>query len=776
MQCPTKEEFADCLLGKVATARASVLLDHAEVCDACGRVVEDLDQATDEFVEVLGQGDSSPVSDSCERMIDRAEIYGGPETFPQEAGSQTTKQHLLQGTKVRDYEIVHPIGEGGMGAVFLARHSRLNRDVALKVLSLRRSGDREAQRRFEQEMAIVGKLQHPGIVRALDAGEHEGVQYLVMELINGADLRQIVDVLGPVPLSDACEIARLAATALHYAHEQNLIHRDVKPSNLMLHQNGAVKVMDLGLARFTDQHRSLTSTQQAMGSLDFMAPEQLRAAEVDRRADIYGLGCTLHFLLMGEPPEKRRTASLMVARTPKLEALKSLLPPPLTKLMQQMLAADPAKRVGSLAEVADQLAPFCNRSDLEQLSKKATKLVRDAGGDSGDSITSDVNRRDENSKRLNWPKWAGIIAASVATIALAAWLTSSNGPFGSRAKKRQGQPVELSKIKYDSSNIDETDEIPLFQIHDQAITQISYNESTSQLICGSEDTSISVRDLPNQKRITRAMLFDSPVRKIRVVPNRNLCVCLDDAGNVACLQLPSASTKWMRTWNATNQNQLQLDPTRPTELRVGEYLELRNDDGLIELVSFEDGTTVPVEAADHEAEDFVEFPLLGPLRTETTDELRLYGKPVGSGLYMRARQVCLVKDRRVLFVDQTKLQNQDDYEYFMYAEHEAPITSMLGFPEESMVATGDASGVVRLWHVPEHRPSYMLLSCVAKLKSIGVTVLLNQGHWSQASFPSSPDEVKRPNLLGEMRLETEIERNGMRHVLEYRITPKPAAK
>ena len=125
-------------------------------------------------------------------------------------------------------------------------------------------------------MAIVGKLQHPGIVRALDAGEHEGVQYLVMELINGADLRQIVDVLGPIPLSDACEITRLAATALHYAHEQNLIHRDVKPSNIMLQQNGEVKVMDLGLARFTDQHRSLTSTQQAMGSLDFMAPEQLR--------------------------------------------------------------------------------------------------------------------------------------------------------------------------------------------------------------------------------------------------------------------------------------------------------------------------------------------------------------------------------------------------------------------------------------------------------------------------------------------------------------------
>lgn len=747
MPCPSRDELSACLLGKIPDVRAAALLDHAESCPLCSALVASLDQNTDLITDTLRRrnqlGDVVP---ECERMMDRAEGYVQADYVDNQT---ETRQHLLQGTRVRDYELIRPIGEGGMGAVFLARHNRLKRDVALKVLSLRRAGDKEAQQRFEQEMTIVGKLQHPGIVRALDAGEHEGVQYLVMELVNGADLRQVVNTLGSVPVSDVCEIGRRVAIALGYAHDQQLIHRDVKPSNIMLSEDGAIKVMDLGLARFTDQHLSITSTKQAMGSLDFMAPEQLRAEDVDHRADIYGLACTLHFLLTGEPPEKRRTASLMVARTPKLESVRNLLPPPLSKLLQQMLAHDPAKRCSSFSHIADQLAPFCSQADLRQLAVKATSVGIAELAAAPEEITSTM---DENGSAgpLSRRLWivAALLVGLVAGLPLG-WLLF-------RPRRGDVAPMrELTSLPCVSSSIDPTREIPLFQIHDAAVRSAAYCEATGQLICGSDDASVSIRDLPNQRRITRICKFDSPVRKIKLGLDVPSVVCLDDLGTLMLIRLPDGETLW-HVPAVKSRHRTDFQPLPNNRCAV------RYDDSTIELVSMKDGAPVEAQAEDAAGA----FPA-----SDTADQL-VEGLLVrGEPIYRAAadetdRSICVLDGHVARLVDTANL----DAEHFVYAEHAAPICTILALVGETLFFSADEAGEIRLWQAPRQPRSDMLLSCATKVDSSELTFAIHrQRLWSRLQFSDSPETTKYDDPSDEIRIETELERNGRRHVLEYRI-------
>jgi serine/threonine protein kinase len=197
---------------------------------------------------------------------------------------------------VREYKLLAELGKGGMGTVYRALHTKLDREVALKILPAERTKDPEAVDRFQREMKAVGKLEHPHIVRATDAGEQDGTHFLVMEYVEGLDLSELVQVIGPLPVADACEVIRQAAVGLQAAHEHGMVHRDIKPSNLMLAANGRVKILDLGLALLDPQRgdvddegggRDLTSDGQIMGTFDYMAPEQAGDSHgVDIRADI----------------------------------------------------------------------------------------------------------------------------------------------------------------------------------------------------------------------------------------------------------------------------------------------------------------------------------------------------------------------------------------------------------------------------------------------------------------------------------------------------------
>lgn len=269
---------------------------------------------------------------------------------------------------IEHYLVLDRLGAGGMGTVFKARHRRMKRVVAIKVLSRAVGQTDQFVQRFQREVEAVARLSHPNIVMAHDAGEAEAGHYLVMEFVDGRDLATEVQARGPLPIAEAIACIVQAARGLGYAHSQGVIHRDVKPANLLRDANGAVKVADLGLARFndmlgktTDNPSSLTQAGTVMGTVDYMPPEQaMGLTGIDHRADVYSLGCTLCYLLTGRPPYQGPTlmATLVMHRDapiPSLSATRTDVPAALDRVFQRMVAKNPEDRFASMAEAAQAL-------------------------------------------------------------------------------------------------------------------------------------------------------------------------------------------------------------------------------------------------------------------------------------------------------------------------------------------------------------------------------------------------------------------------------------
>jgi serine/threonine protein kinase len=283
------------------------------------------------------------------------------------------------------YVVLDKLGAGGMGQVFKARHRRLDRVDALKVIRKDLVADADALLRFHREAKAAARLAHPNIVAVYAFDEDDGVHFLAMEYIEGVDLGRAVREGGPLPVRQACEFARQAAVGLHHAHERGLVHRDLKPSNLLLSAGGAVvKVLDFGLARLraTEDHATtvdgLTAAGAVMGTPDYMAPEQaLDSTKADVRSDIYSLGCTLYCLLAGRPPFPEGTATQKLvwhlqSAPPPLEAARFDLPLGLPAVVRRMMEKDPAARYQTPAEAAAALAPFARAArDDTELTRRA---------------------------------------------------------------------------------------------------------------------------------------------------------------------------------------------------------------------------------------------------------------------------------------------------------------------------------------------------------------------------------------------------------------------
>jgi serine/threonine protein kinase len=265
------------------------------------------------------------------------------------------------------YRLLHKVGSGGMGSVYLCEHIHMRRRVALKVLPLAQAQDPEAVERFYREARAVASLDHPNIVRAHDI-DHEGsLHFLVLEYIDGSNLHDIIRRCGPMPIVRAANYIRQAALGLQHAHESGLVHRDIKPGNLLLDRNGVIKVLDMGLARFFHEPEDNLSDDQEVGNVlgtaDFLAPEQVQDSRVDIRADVYSLGVTFYFLLSGKSPFHEGTVSQKLiwhqVRQPKpIRALRPEVPDELVQVLERMLAKNAAERYQTPAEVAQALAPW----------------------------------------------------------------------------------------------------------------------------------------------------------------------------------------------------------------------------------------------------------------------------------------------------------------------------------------------------------------------------------------------------------------------------------
>ena len=272
------------------------------------------------------------------------------------------------GDKLGPYQILAPLGAGGMGEVYRARDTRLGRDVAVKILPEAFARDEDRMRRFEQEARAVAALNHPNVLAIYDTGAQDGVPYLVSELLDGESLCESLR-HGSLPTRKAVEYARQIADGLAAAHEKRIVHRDLKPENLFLTASGRVKILDFGLAKVpasqsapaspdasTATITAVTSPGVVMGTTGYMAPEQVRGETVDHRADIFSLGATIYEMLTGKRAFKGQTAietlnAILKEDPPDLDVDKAHIPPALERIVRHCLEKRPADRFQSARDL-----------------------------------------------------------------------------------------------------------------------------------------------------------------------------------------------------------------------------------------------------------------------------------------------------------------------------------------------------------------------------------------------------------------------------------------
>ena len=288
--------------------------------------------------------------------------------------------------KLGPYELIDKIGEGAMGQVFTAWDAARQKNVAVKILPRQLAMDQEFLERFKREVKLMAQLDHPHIVAFYDAGAHGGVFYLAMEYVDGGDLTKKLRTEARLAEPEALRIAREMALALAQAHGKGMIHRDIKPDNVLLMKDGMSKISDFGLAKPTEDNQKLTAAGFSIGTPFYISPEQALGKEnVDHRCDLYGLGATLFHMLTGRVPfEHTSSTQVMVMHVqnqpPDPRSINPAISRGAAQLVLKLLAKDPAQRHQSAQELADVLERVLKGEQPEEPKAKTAKQEKPAGG------------------------------------------------------------------------------------------------------------------------------------------------------------------------------------------------------------------------------------------------------------------------------------------------------------------------------------------------------------------------------------------------------------
>ena len=359
MQHPSADDLIAFAQGLLDSARAVAVEVHLSRCNQCAAKVA---RAPDDgFIGLLKTAEQSVFGNELGGAADCC-----AETVELKRGSDLDRLPPELREHPR-YKVERLLAAGAMGEVYLAVDVALAKPVALKVLRLELAGNPARKKRFLQEARIAARLRHPNVAEILHSASAGRSAYIAMEFVAGETLAQIVDRRGPLPVSEASEYVRQAAAGLAYAERQGVIHRDIKPQNLIFDaKTGLVKILDFGLGRLVDEHRSgtrLTLEGEILGTVNYLSPEQASdSREADIRSDIYSLGCTFFFLLSGFPPFRGKNLLEVLDKhradaPPSLRALRREVPPEIVGLLDRMLAKEPAGRPQSPKEIVSALTP-----------------------------------------------------------------------------------------------------------------------------------------------------------------------------------------------------------------------------------------------------------------------------------------------------------------------------------------------------------------------------------------------------------------------------------
>ena len=299
----------------------------------------------------------------------------------------TTGRHDQQPERIGPYIVESLLGKGGMGSVYKAWEESLHRHVAVKVLAPAVAEDGDSRRRFLIEARALAKLVHPNITQIYSADEEGNLPYFAMEFIVGRSTEQMLKQDGPLSVAESLRIVRGVCRGLEHAQEKGIIHRDIKPGNILLAEDGQVKITDFGIAKVSSEDQALTKTGMMVGTPAYISPEQAKGDELDFRSDIYSLGVTFYEFLLGRPPFTAGSNMTVIVKhisEPVQFPLRpdaTPLPPPLTGIIRKMLAKDPARRYLSYEHLLNDLDDFERKSagERQEANSESAEVARLTG-------------------------------------------------------------------------------------------------------------------------------------------------------------------------------------------------------------------------------------------------------------------------------------------------------------------------------------------------------------------------------------------------------------